>query len=175
MASKGLLASLFIAMMSLVTFVPGQVSAKDAGGGDTWKMDRRSYDLGVIAAFAEMVDDNSKKLAFSAVLPPTEASAIFQEATRIAKESHVALYREPDLIVTDLFPADVAKGKDVLLIYKGATLNEYLALKRKKAELVKAGTYAGKAREEIARQLGRLLSYSEATIDAVMKKNTARE
>lgn len=172
MTGKGLLASLFVATMSLTALAPGHAWAKD---GDPWKMDRRSYDLGVIAAFAEMVDDNSKTLAFSAVLPRAEASAILQEATRIAKESHVAVYREPDLIVTDLFPADVAKGKDVLLIYKGATLDAYLALKRKKAELVKSGAYTGKAREEIARQLGRLLSYSEATIDTVMKKNTMRE
>ena len=72
------------------------------------------------------------------------------------------LYRETDLIVTDLFPADVAKGKHVLLIYKGTTLDEYLALKKRKSELVDSGSYAGEARKDIARQFGKLLSYPDS-------------
>jgi hypothetical protein len=50
-----------------------------------------------------------------------------------------------------------------------------MALKRDRAQLVKSGTYTGKAREEIARRLGRLLSYPEPSIDALIKKNAAHE
>jgi hypothetical protein len=46
-----------------------------------------------------------------------------------------------------------------------ATLDKYLALKQKKAALIEAGDYKGKAREDIARGFGRLLSYPDSVID----------
>ncbi len=82
------------------------------------------------------------------------------------------MWRETDLIVTDLYPADVALGKHVLLIYTGDTLDEYLTLKEEKAALVAAGNYTGEAREEIARRFGRLLSYPENIITGLLKKQT---
>jgi hypothetical protein len=138
-------------------------------------IDQRSWDIGVITAFAEIVNVGVKKLALSGTMPPAEVNALWEEATKIANENHVSLYREPDLLVSDLFPADGARGKDVLLIYKGSTLEDYLALKRQKAALVESNAYTGKAREEIARQFGRLLSYPESGIDALLKKDTLRE
>jgi hypothetical protein len=54
---------------------------------------------------AELVNSGVKTLAMSEVLPPA------------------------DLLVTDLVPADLARGKDVLLIYQGATLDQYQTLK----------------------------------------------
>jgi hypothetical protein len=166
---KGHILSIFVAALLLAAPDSGRAAANAS------QVDRRSYDLGAIAAFAEMVHVGVKRLGFSSALSPADANALWEEAKKIASENHVALYREPDLLVTDLFPADVAKGKDVLLIYKGSTLDEYLALKRKKAQLVKSGTYGGKAREEIARQLGMLLSYPESSIDDLLKKNMVRE
>jgi hypothetical protein len=148
-----------------------------AAGESHWdaSIDQRSLHIGEIAAFAELVNVGTKKLAFSDVLLPKDLDALLKEATRLADENHVKLYREPELLVTDLFPADVARGKEVLLIYKGTTLDEYMALKREKAQLVKAGGYSGKAREEIARKLGRLLSYPDSGIDMLLKTNTTRE
>ena len=169
MLNKGHILSIFVAALLLAAPDSGRAAANAP------QVDRRSYDLGAIAAFAEMVHVGVKRLGFSSTLLPADANALWEEAKKIASENHVALYREPDLLVTDLFPADVAKGKDVLLIYKGSTLDEYMALKRKKAHLVKSGTYTGKAREQIARQLGRLLSYPESSIDGLMKKNMVRE
>jgi len=171
MLEKSHIVSMLVATLFLAAPVSGRAAAEDGAP----QIDRRSYDLGAIGAFAEMVDVGVKRLAFSSTLSPAEASSLWDEANKIANENHVALYRDPDLLVTDLFPADVAKGKEVLLIYKGSTLDEYMALKRKKAQLVKSGTYTGKAREEIARQLGRLLSYPESSIDGLMKKNMVRE
>jgi hypothetical protein len=139
------------------------------------KIDHRSFEIGVITAFAEIVGVGVKKLALSGTMTPAEVNSLWGEATRIANENHVTLYREPDLLVSDLFPADVARGKQVVLIYKGSTHEEYMALKRQKVSLVKSGAYTGEAREEIARQLGRLLSYPESGIDVLLKKNTVRE
>lgn len=148
--------------------------AQDIASG-TPQIDQRSWEIGVITAFAEIVDVGVKKLAISGTMPRAEVESLWEEATKIANENQVSLYREPELLVSDLFPADVAKGKEVLLIYKASTLEEYMALKREKALLVKSGRYTGKAREGIARQFGRLLSYPESGIDVLLKKNTVRE
>ena len=128
-------------------------------------IDQRSYTLGGFASFAEMVRVGVKTLALSAAVAPEQMDALLQDAERIAQAEGVLIYRETDLIVTDLFPAEVAVGKHVLLIYKGATLDEYLALKRRRAELVESGAYTGEARRDIARQFGKLLSYPEAVIE----------
>ena len=148
--------------------------AQDPASG-TPKIDQRSWEIGVITAFAEIVHVGVKRLALSGAMSPAEVNSLWEAATEIANENEVSLYREPDLLLSDLFPADVARGKEVLLIYKGSTLEEYMALKRQKVALLKSGAYTGKAREEIARQFGRLLSYPESGIDALLKENTVRE
>ncbi len=174
MNHRSLLAPLLAMSLSIAALASGNVGAQSAPKTPL-KIDKPSLHVGEITAFAELVGIGQKKLAFSDVLSPQEMDEILPEATRIAQESHVLLYREPDLIVTDLFPADVAKGKEVLLIYKGATLDEYKALKRDKAALVKAGKYTGKAREEVARRLGKLLSYPDSGIETLLKKEQLRE
>lgn len=133
-------------------------------------IDTRSYRLGGIGAFAELVGAGVKKLALSAVMTSSEVDALIAEAEVIVKRNHALLYRESDLIVTDLFPPDVAAGKQVLVIYAGTTLDEYQALKRDRARLMASGEYTGAAREEIARRFGRLLSYPEWKIDQLLKE-----
>ena len=154
----------------LLLIVPGLCFANDASDMNS-QIDLRSYRLGGLSTFAEMVRVGVKTLALSAAVTPEEMDDLVQDAERIAQEEGVKLYRETDLIVTDLFPAEVAEGKHVLLIYKGATLDEYLALKKRKSELVDAGTYTGEARRDIARQFGRLLSYPDANIEELIDKN----
>ncbi len=56
----------------------------------------------------------------------------------------------------------------MLLIYTGAVKDEYLALKKEKQALVASGRYEGEARKDIARKMGRLLSYSEEKIAALL-------
>ena len=135
------------------------------------QIDQRSFTLGGLSTFAEMVSVGVKTLALSAAVTPEEMDVLADDAAGIAREEGVMLYRETDLIVTDLFPADVAVGKHVLLIYKGTTLEEYLALKERKADLVEARSYAGEARRDIARQFGKLLSYPDTVIEELINKN----
>jgi catechol 2,3-dioxygenase-like lactoylglutathione lyase family enzyme len=132
-----------------------------------------AYELGTIGGFAELVNSGVKTLAMSEVLSPSEMDAMLPEAEKVAARNKVQLYRERRLLVTDLFPADVAKDKDVLLIYQGGTLDEYLALKSEAEALEKAGRYTGKAREDIARRFGRLLSYPTWRINQLLAQNTA--
>jgi hypothetical protein len=135
-------------------------------------IDQRSYNLGILGGFSEVVKLGVKKLALSEVMSPAEMDAMMDDALVIAKRNGVQMWRETDLIVTDLYPADVALGKDVLLIYTGDTIDEYLALKNEKAALAAAGKYRGVAREKIARRFGRLLSYPENVIDDLIEKQS---
>jgi hypothetical protein len=93
----------------------------------------------------------------------------------IAERNQVQTWRETDFLVTDLYPADVADGKHVMLIYTGDTLDKYLAIKTDKAQLRAAGKYEGAAREEIARRFGRLLSYPEPVIDDLLARDKLLE
>ena len=76
-----------------------------------------------------------------------------------------ASFEERDFLVTDLFPAEVTAGKQVLLIYSGDTLDQYKRLQAQKAGLVAAGRYEGRARRDLAREMGALLSYPERSIE----------
>lgn len=135
---------------------------------DSFVIDQRSYNLGIMGGFAEVVRLGVKTLALSEVMAPAEMDAVMPHAEVIAERNGVKIWRETDFLVTDLFPADVAEGKHVLLIYTGDTLEKYLAIKNDKAELVAANEYRGAAREDIARRFGRLLSYPEPVIDDLL-------
>jgi hypothetical protein len=132
-------------------------------------IDQRSYNLGIMGGFAEVVRLGVKKLALSEVMSPEEMDGVMEDAEIIAKRNEVLLWRETDFLVTDLFPADVAEGKHVLLIYTGDTLEEYLAIKSDKVALIASNQYVGQARKDIARRFGQLLSYPDAIIDNMLE------
>jgi hypothetical protein len=131
-------------------------------------IDERSYRLGSIGAFAEMVDAGVKKLALSAAVEPQEMDAMVVEAERIAGDHGVEIYRETDFLVTDLFSPDLTEGKHVLLIYRGSTQREYMDLKAEKVRLEGLGQYEGEARRQIALRFGALLSYTDEKIEALL-------
>ncbi len=137
------------------------------------EVDEMSYPLGGVGAFGEMVNAGVKQLALSATMSKEEMDAFLPRAEEIARENSVLLYREADLIVTDLFPEDIARDKEVLLIYQGATIDQYQQLKSDKDKLVKEGKYDGKYREEIARRFGRMLSYTPSKINSLLAQNTS--
>ncbi len=150
----------------------GQACKKPAvGTGESWQMDSRSYQLGVIAAFSEVVAAGVKKLALSAPLTPEEMAQLLPDAERIAKENGVSIYLEKDFLVTDLFPEDITTDKHVLLIYLDPIKDEYLALKSEKEDLIATAQYQGEARTSIARRMGRLLSYPEERIENMLEKD----
>ena len=134
--------------------------------------DATTYALGAIGGFGELVNSGVKKLALSEVLPPPEMDQLLPQAQRVAERNKVQLYRESSLLVTDLFPAGVAKGKDVLLIYQGTTKDEYLQLKAGALQLDKAGAFTGKARETVARRFGRMLSYPTWRINQLLAEQS---
>jgi catechol 2,3-dioxygenase-like lactoylglutathione lyase family enzyme len=133
---------------------------------------QQAYQLGIIVGFAEMVQAGVKKLAFSEPMTAAEMDALYDEAQQIANRHGVDLYRESSLIQTDLFPADAVSGMEVFLIGKGTTLEEYRALKEEVERLQQTGTYNGRQRTEIARRLGRMLSYPNTRINELLSRNS---
>ena len=135
----------------------------------TTKLDikEKSYSLGGIGAFAEVINAGVKTLALSSTLSPAEMDKFIADAVEVAKRNNCKVYRESDLIVTDLFPEDVAKGMDVLLIYQEETLDAYLQLKDDQQAFIESDTYDQNAREEISRRFGRMLSYSPKKINSL--------
>ncbi len=131
-----------------------------------------TYVLGGIGAFSEMVHVGVKKLALSAALPPEEMDQIMEEAQRVAERNQVQIYRESDLLVTDLFPSSETQGKDVLLIYTGTTKDEYLMLKQEVKKLQEMGQYTGQVRENLSRRFGRMLSYPTHRVNELLSQNT---
>ena len=132
-----------------------------------------AYQLGTLDGFCELVNAGVKQLALSSTMTPAEMDKFYPLAKEVAQKHGVELYREADLIVTDLFPADVAANKEVLLVYQGATKDQYLQLKADREALEKAGKYQDRARQAIARRFGRMLSYTPQGINRLLAKQTS--
>ena len=136
--------------------------------------DWTSFELGTIFSFCEMVKAGAKKLALGPPLKPELYEKIREGNEQIVKKFGVKTFLEKDFLVTDLFPGEAANGEWVPFYFIDDDVYEkYLALKKQKQQLVKAGTYQGAARKEIARSFGRLLSYPEWKIDELLSEPQA--
>ena len=154
----------------LTTFILLCLSSSVAMAQYSQAVDARSYNLGILGGFSEVVRLGIKQLALSEVMSPEEMDDILPDAQVVADRNGVTLYRERELLVTDLFPEDVAVGKHVLLVYTGDTLDQYMAIKADKKALVADGKYEGEARRKIAHRFGRILSYPSSVIDDLIMK-----
>ena len=138
---------------------------------DSGVLDQRSYQLGMIYAFAEMVGSGVKRLALSPALTEDQFERIIQEVRLIAEEYNLVLHVDRDFLETRLFNPEYTKGKMVIhLAAEGATIDEYEALKERRRGHLEAGTLTEEAELEIARGLGRLLSYSDESIQSLLEK-----
>lgn len=130
------------------------------------KIDRISFQLGMINCFVEIVACGVKKLALSPPLSPGDYAKIEEASNKIAAGFNIRSYLEKSLMVTDLQSEDFTRGKWSVLYFKdNEVLETYLQLKKKKKELEDAGRYDKAAGKEISRQFMRLLSYTEDVIE----------
>ena len=83
----------------------------------SYSIDQISFKLGAIAAFSEMVGVDLKKMALSSAFLPQEYKDLDEDAKKIAKRWGAKIRLEKNLITTDLFREDIAKGKWVYIIY----------------------------------------------------------
>ncbi|MBW3469220.1 glyoxalase [Arthrospiribacter ruber] len=116
-------------------------------------------------AFAEMVAADVKPLALSEAMDTEIMDKLLGEAEKIAEKYSVSVYREPELIHTDLFDKSISSGKEVLIFHKENALQAYFDLKR----TLDMGEIDPEA---AARRFGRLLGYPPAHINELLAKNT---
>ena len=119
-----------------------------------------SYYAGVTSAFAEVVGAGVKQLALSHPYTKAEVEMMLEPSKQIAAEYGVVTMVEDDLLVTPLFPADVALDKYVIFFAQNeAVLDHYRALKSSNEEP-----------EKLAWAFGRLLSYDDESIKRLLGK-----
>ena len=134
------------------------------------EIDPRSFQLGMINCFAEMVAAGVKKLAISPPLSPEEYQEIKEASEAIVAGSGIHSRLETSLLITDLQSPEFTRGKWSVLYYKASeTLDAYEALKDRKTKLEAVGAYDADARREVSAEFMRLLSYPQETIDAKLE------
>jgi len=137
------------------------------------KIDRISFQLGMINCFVEMVACGVKKMAISPPLSPQDYKRIGNASDKIVEGFGIKSYHEKSLLITDLQPTEFTEGKWSILYYEDDdVLNAYLALKKKRKEIEQSGRYDEKARKEISREFGRLLSYPDEKIEEKISRES---
>ena len=135
------------------------------------EIDWRSYQLGVIAAFAEVVDNGCKRLALSSPMTGEQFDSVIEDAREIAAKRDLILYVDDDFLETILFDHEPIRGKTVIhIVADQATVDEYLGLKEKKRGHAEVGTLTDDVEHEVAWGLGRLLSYDDDSIKRLLEK-----
>ena len=130
-----------------------------------------SYYTGITMAFAEVVEAGCKKLALSTPYSYEMAQKMLPITQFAANIYNVKIMVESELLVTKLFPRDIAKDKIVILIaYDQSVLDEYEMLKKLKINSDEEGNPEN-LEIEIAQRFGSILSYNEDTIKRLITKN----
>lgn len=141
------------------------------------KLDGYSYQCGVIDAFNEMVRAGVKRIALShPVDTKEEMMELIPFSQQICQQYGNRFYLEESPLLTDLFPISLNKGKYNIIYYRQEEdIRQYLALKKRKQQLLEQQAYQGEARRQIAVEYGRLLSYSPEAIERYLAQNEEKE
>ena len=141
------------------------------------KLDEYSYQCGVIDAFNEVVRAGVKRIALShPVDTMEEAMELIPFSQQICQQYGNHFYLEESPLLTDLFPISLNKGKYNIIYYRQEEdIQQYLALKKRKQQLLDQQAYQGEARRQIAEEYGKLLSYSPEAIERYLAQNKEKE
>ena len=135
------------------------------------EVDWRSHQLGVMTAFAEVVDNGCKRLALSSPMTGEQFDSVIDEIREIAGNRSLVIHVDEEFLETFLFDHEPIRGKTVIHIAaEQVTVDEYNGLKEKKRAHEEAGTLTEEVELEIAWSLGRLLSYDDDSIRRLLKK-----
>jgi len=130
------------------------------------KVDKISFELGMINCFVEMVACGVKKLAISPPISPEDYKQIAPLSDEIVNGFRVNSYLEKNLLITDLQSEDFTKNKWSILYYRDdKVLKAYMKLKENKEDLDRKGEYDISAKEKISRDFMELLSYPKKIIE----------
>ena len=155
----------------LAIFIAGMMSTAQAQNFEEFPVENIHFHMGVVAAFAEVVNVEVKQIGLSEMFNEEDATKWEPVIKHIADRNDVLYYRENDFLVRDLFPSLKTDGLTLFVIYKGDTLDKYLALKKRKAELIASNKYNEAGRKEIATGFGKLLDYSDEVINRLISSN----
>ena len=131
------------------------------------KEENDDFRHGVIDAFCEIVRAGVKRIAFSQATNNLESFAKdLKHAHACAKKYNIFYYIEEDLFETCLFKNS---GRYVIIFYSNKQdIDDYLKLKE---EIKTNKTPTLDQRKAYGKELGRLLSYSQERIDAMINTN----
>jgi hypothetical protein len=145
------------------------VDESEKRGFDSNLLDQRSYQLGMIYAFAEIVGSGCKRLALSPTLTVGQFDAIWDDVRLIAEEYGLILDVDDDFLVTRLFNPEFTRGKRVIhMVAEQGTIDEYRRLKELKRRSLEEDPLPEEVELELAWGLGRLLSYSDEAIRGLL-------
>ena len=137
------------------------------------KLDKISFEIGMINCFVEMVACGVKQLAISPPIDPKDYEIISEFSEKIVNAFGIQSYLEKSLIITDLQSADFTKGKwSILYFEKDEVLQKYFQLKEKKEQLEISGKYDTVARKDISCEFMQLLSYPKAKIEEKLSQKS---
>lgn len=137
------------------------------------KLDKISFELGMINCFVEMVACGVKKMAISPPLTPEDYRLVEPLSDKMVQAFGIKSHLDESLLLTDLQTEDFTKGKWAILYYKDDhMLSAYFNLKQKKKELERSGQYDKDNRKDISRQFMRLLSYPEDIIAKILARES---
>lgn len=161
-----------IAFFVVVFFSANQPSIAQDLDPANYSTKNMYYHVGAVSGLTETIKYDLKKIGLSAPMDK-ETIDTYESIFKHAIERQGAkYYREPDFLVTDMFPEERTKGKTLLVIYKhDQVLKDYLAVKEYKQKIIDEGKYDLAARREIATRFGKLLSYHDDQIEFFLKRS----
>lgn len=105
-----------------------------------------------------------------------ERDSFLPEFEKLCQEYGVKMYLEDEGFLTDLFPVSMNKDRFNTIFYvEDGVLQAYLDLKAEKKRAQETGTYTPEKRYDIAYRYGKLLSYTDAGIQRLLRENQEKE
>ena len=130
-----------------------------------YKLDRISYEIGMINCFIEMVACGMKPLAISPPLEPENLVIMEQVSAELSEGFGTKYTVVESLMITDIQSADFTRGKNSILYYKDdSVIKRYKELDAQVSDLTFQGKYTGKIRRDISIEFGKMLGYPNDVI-----------
>lgn len=140
---------------------------------DNYEVDNMYFHVGTYYGLSQPVASDLKLISLSGPMDQDIAKNYEKMFETVIKRRGLKQYLETDFLVTDLFPEEYTSGKAVFVVYKhDQVIEDYLALKKYKQDLVSAGKYDRSARREVASKFGKFLSYTDEQIEQNLKRNS---
>ena len=135
------------------------------GKEKSFNPEEKSFKLGMIEAFCEVVAQEIKPLALSPIMNKEQWDTIRPAVEAVSSKYNVKSYTETNFMPSDFVADEALMEKIVILFYKQEKiLQSYFDLKLETERLRSSGLYDEAQRKNTSIALRRLLGYSENAI-----------